>query len=52
MALDGKYIGLILAISSSVLIGVSFVITKIGLQRARSDEYGSVSWQTSRLAGI
>ena len=30
-----KYIGLILAISSSFLIGASFIVTKLGLQRSR-----------------
>ncbi|KAL0074017.1 magnesium transporter [Phycomyces blakesleeanus] len=34
MSLEAKYIGLILAICSSMLIGVSFVITKKGLQKA------------------
>lgn len=31
MVLEGKYIGLILAVCSSFLIGISFVITKKGL---------------------
>ncbi|KAL1925792.1 uncharacterized protein VTP21DRAFT_675 [Calcarisporiella thermophila] len=35
--LDDKYIGLLLAISSSLLIGVSFIITKKGLIEAASD---------------
>ncbi|ORZ04377.1 magnesium transporter NIPA-domain-containing protein [Absidia repens] len=36
--MEGKFIGLILAICSSILIGVSFVITKKGLQRSSSDQ--------------
>ncbi|KAI8368264.1 magnesium transporter [Radiomyces spectabilis] len=39
MVLERKYIGLILAICSSCLIGTSFVITKKGLQRS-STEHG------------
>ena len=38
--MDSKYIGLILAICSSLLIGVSFVITKKGLQQASSESQG------------
>ncbi|KAI9276664.1 magnesium transporter NIPA-domain-containing protein [Phascolomyces articulosus] len=34
--MDSKYIGLILAICSSFLIGISFVITKKGLQQSSS----------------
>ncbi|KAI8078637.1 magnesium transporter [Halteromyces radiatus] len=40
--MDGKFIGLILAICSSILIGISFVITKKGLQRC-SSEHGCAS---------
>lgn len=35
--MDDKLIGLLLAICSSLLIGVSFVITKLGLQRCSSE---------------
>ncbi|KAI8332237.1 magnesium transporter [Chlamydoabsidia padenii] len=35
--MEGKIIGLILAICSSILIGTSFVITKKGLQRCKSE---------------
>lgn len=33
---DSKYIGLILALCSSLLIGTSFVITKKGLQKSKT----------------
>lgn len=35
---EGKYIGLFLAISSSFAIGTSFIVTKIGLQSAASEQ--------------
>ena len=41
MALDGRYIGLILAICSSLLIGTSFVVTKKGLQNSSTTEHGN-----------
>ncbi|KAG2218041.1 hypothetical protein INT45_011922 [Circinella minor] len=41
--MDSKYIGLILAICSSILIGVSFVITKKGLQQASSESQAFAS---------
>lgn len=41
MALEGKYIGLILAICSSLLIGTSFVITKKGLLNSSTREHGN-----------
>ncbi|KAG9311828.1 magnesium transporter NIPA-domain-containing protein [Chiua virens] len=42
---DDKYIGLALAVSSSIAIGTSFIITKKGLTdaSARSSSYGSAS---------
>ncbi|KAG2230252.1 Non-imprinted in Prader-Willi/Angelman syndrome region protein 2 [Thamnidium elegans] len=40
MVLEGKYIGLILAICSSLLIGTSFVITKKGLLTSSTKEHG------------
>lgn len=40
MSLDSKYVGLILAICSSFLIGTSFVITKKGLQQSSSASQG------------
>lgn len=40
MALEGKYIGLILAICSSLLIGISFVVTKKGLMNSSTKEHG------------
>ncbi|KAI9314474.1 magnesium transporter [Dichotomocladium elegans] len=41
--MESKYIGLILAICSSLLIGVSFVITKKGLQQCSSDSQAFAS---------
>lgn len=35
MAIQERYIGLLLAISSSFLIGTSYIVTKLGLQRSR-----------------
>lgn len=46
MAIDGKYIGLILAISSSLLIGASFVITKKGLQQSANGSQGRTPYLT------
>ncbi|KAI9340971.1 Non-imprinted in Prader-Willi/Angelman syndrome region protein 2 [Pilaira anomala] len=43
MALEGKYIGLILAICSSLLIGTSFVITKKGLLNSSTKEHGNAT---------
>lgn len=43
MALEGKYIGLILAICSSLLIGISFVVTKKGLMNSSTKEHGHAS---------
>ncbi|KAI3651679.1 hypothetical protein MP228_002982 [Amoeboaphelidium protococcarum] len=50
MAVDDKYVGLILALSSSLLIGASYIITKKGLIASRShhsgggtDSYGYLS---------
>lgn len=44
MALEGKYIGLILAICSSLLIGTSFVITKKGLLTSSTKEHGNYKY--------
>lgn len=41
--LESKYIGLILALCSSILIGTSFVITKKGLQQSSSASQGKLS---------
>lgn len=50
MALDGRYIGLILAICSSLFIGISFVVTKKGLQNSSTAEHGnSLSLFTRQL---
>lgn len=50
MALEGKYIGLILAICSSLLIGISFVVTKKGLMNSSTKEHGkSLSLYTQNL---
>ncbi|KAK4519123.1 uncharacterized protein ATC70_009354 [Mucor velutinosus] len=43
MTLEGRYIGLILAICSSLLIGISFVVTKKGLQNSSTAEHGRAS---------
>ncbi|KAI9280177.1 magnesium transporter [Umbelopsis sp. AD052] len=44
--IDGKYIGLILALCSSLLIGTSFVITKKGLQKSKTTNgHSSDSYQ-------
>ncbi|PVU99374.1 hypothetical protein BB559_000773 [Furculomyces boomerangus] len=40
--MESKYIGLILALVSSLLIGSSFVLTKLGL-KATSEKYGSAT---------
>ncbi|KAI8819830.1 magnesium transporter [Fimicolochytrium jonesii] len=41
MVLENKYVGLILALSSSFLIGTSFIITKLGLLDAARTHGGS-----------
>ncbi|OAD04971.1 hypothetical protein MUCCIDRAFT_73048 [Mucor lusitanicus CBS 277.49] len=43
MTLEGRYVGLILAICSSLLIGISFVVTKKGLQNSSTAEHGRAS---------
>ncbi|KAI8808337.1 magnesium transporter [Cladochytrium replicatum] len=40
MALDDKYVGLILAVISSVLIGISFIITKMALTESTKSNGG------------
>lgn len=40
MTIEGKYIGLILAICSSLLIGTSFAVTKKGLLNSSTKEHG------------
>ncbi|KAJ3188353.1 hypothetical protein HDU85_005504 [Gaertneriomyces sp. JEL0708] len=45
MPLEDKYVGLILALSSSVLIGTSFIITKLGLLDA-SRTHGGQAGET------
>ncbi|ORX51572.1 DUF803-domain-containing protein [Hesseltinella vesiculosa] len=46
--MESKYIGLLLAICSSVLIGVSFVLTKIGLQRCTPSQEGHYASDSHR----
>lgn len=50
MTLESKYIGLILAICSSFLIGASFVITKKGLQRASLASEGELPNQIRSMS--
>ncbi|TPX63909.1 hypothetical protein SpCBS45565_g06276 [Spizellomyces sp. 'palustris'] len=49
MPLDDKYVGLILALSSSVLIGTSFIITKMGLLDAARTHGGNAGDSYSYL---
>ncbi|KAI8591114.1 hypothetical protein HDU89_002843 [Geranomyces variabilis] len=49
MTLENKYVGLILALSSSFLIGTSFIITKLGLLDAARTHGGSAGESYSYL---